>query len=110
MAKRARYLAREILEPLREQFGPVRISSAYRTPNYNRKIGGAGNSFHVNERHDADDVAADVVFKRGTPEQWAAAAEKLFARERDRNGGIGIYPAAGFVHLDTRDYPSRWRG
>ena len=108
--KAYRYLAENVLEELRQQFGPCSVHSGERTIRYNRKVGGAANSFHVNEVHDGDDVAADVSFKRGTPEQWAKAAERIYQEIRNGKGGIGVYPAAGFIHLDTRDYPSRWRG
>lgn len=47
-------LCDNILEPVREQFGPVRISSGYRSPQLNRTIGGATNSQHVTG------MAADV--------------------------------------------------
>jgi hypothetical protein len=35
-----------VLEQVREQFGPVRVSSGYRSPQLNRAIGGAANSQH----------------------------------------------------------------
>lgn len=36
----------EVLEKIREKFGPVIINSGYRTPSWNAKVGGAGNSYH----------------------------------------------------------------
>ena len=35
-------LAREILQPLRGEFGPIRITSAYRSPAVNGQVNGAG--------------------------------------------------------------------
>lgn len=41
-------LCQSILEPIRERFQqPITITSGYRTPKYNAKIGGAENSQHV---------------------------------------------------------------
>ena len=37
-----------ILQPVREEFGPIRISSGYRSPALNAKIGGSGKSQHCN--------------------------------------------------------------
>lgn len=45
----------EVLEPLREICGPLKINSGYRSPEVNKKIGGAKNSAHTFGR------AADVV-------------------------------------------------
>lgn len=51
-----RDLAIHVLEPLRRQFGPVVISSGFRTPKVNRIVGGAPNSQHTRGE------AADIVF------------------------------------------------
>jgi len=40
-------LAIHILEPVRQQFGPVFVSSGYRCPGLNAAVGGAPNSQHV---------------------------------------------------------------
>ena len=41
------YLASFILEPIRARWGRVRVSSAYRSPAVNRKVGGAAESQHL---------------------------------------------------------------
>jgi len=38
--------AEKVFEPLREQLGPIRVSSFYRSPDLNRAIGGSKNSQH----------------------------------------------------------------
>jgi zinc D-Ala-D-Ala carboxypeptidase len=40
-------LCQNILQPLRDKFGPVVISSGYRSPQLNKAIGGAANSQHM---------------------------------------------------------------
>lgn len=40
-------LCRVLLEPLRAQFGPIRINSAFRSPLVNEGVGGVGNSKHL---------------------------------------------------------------
>jgi hypothetical protein len=42
-----RNLAINILEPLRQQFGPIVISSGFRTSQVNRLVGGVANSQHM---------------------------------------------------------------
>ena len=40
-------LAREILEPIRAEFGAIRVNSAYRSPEVNEAIGGSSTSKHM---------------------------------------------------------------
>lgn len=40
-------LCRELLEPLRREFGPIRINSAFRSPMVNEAVHGVGNSKHL---------------------------------------------------------------
>ena len=40
-------LCRELLEPLREKFGPIGINSAFRSPRVNEGVHGVGNSKHL---------------------------------------------------------------
>ncbi len=95
-------LCREVLEPLREQFGPCTVMSGYRHKAYNARIGGARFSQHIYDLHPGS-VAADLIFSRGRPADWAEAAEPLTA-----SGGLGRYP--GFVHVDNRPGKARWSG
>lgn len=88
-----------ILQAIRSHFGkPVTINSAYRTPEYNKKVGGASQSQHCYG------TAADIAVSGVTPKQVAAFAETLLYNR----GGIGIY--AGFTHIDVREVKSRWNG
>ena len=88
-----------ILQAIRSHFGkPVTINSAYRTPEHNKKEGGAAQSQHLYG------TAADIAVSGVTPKQVAAFAETMLSNK----GGIGIY--AGFTHIDVREVKSRWNG
>jgi hypothetical protein len=97
-----RHLCTEVLEPLREQFGPCDVMSGYRHTAYNSRIGGAKFSQHIYDLHPGS-VAADLTFRRGRPADWAEAAEPLCEA-----GGLGRY--SGFVHVDNRSGRARWSG
>ena len=90
-----------LLQCIRERFGkPVHITSGYRTAAHNRAVGGAVYSQHQYGR------AADIRVSGVPVEQLAAYAETLLPG----TGGIGRYPAKGFVHVDVRKAKSRWAG
>lgn len=81
---------RNKLQPMRDYFGaPVTINSAYRTVAYNKKIGGAANSYHTKGR------AFDIKVKGRTPLEVAKCAQML--------GINGIIQYNTFVHVDSRD-------
>ena len=94
-----------VIQKIRDHFNrPVVITSAYRTVDYNRKIGGASNSQHLYGR------AADLQVKDTPPEFVAEYAETLLAGR----GGIGLYKkkagrTKGWVHVDVRKVKSRWQ-
>ena len=90
-----------LVEMVRGQFGPTTINSAYRSPEYNKAIGGETNSLHMQNR------ALDFKCATGTPAQWA---EFLHAKRREGvfRGGIGVYKT--FVHVDTRGTNADWVG
>jgi hypothetical protein len=75
------------------------INSGYRTPEYNKSIGGAKNSAHMKA------MAADITQKYMTPKQLKARIESLIKAGKMKDGGIGLYP--GFVHYDVST-PRRW--
>lgn len=87
-----RDLCKRVLEPMRARFGPAHVNSGHRWEFYNRKIGGAPNSYHEYEKRKSQ-PAADCTFAKGTPAQWAAHAREIGV------GGVGQY--ASFVHVDS---------
>lgn len=90
------------LQILRDHLGvPVEITgSGYRTPSWNKKVGGVENSEHLTAS------AADINAKGYTPKQLGAVIEKLIKEGKMKQGGLGIY--AGFVHYDIRGTKARW--
>lgn len=89
----------DILQKIRNHFGKaVNINSAYRTPTYNKKVGGATYSQHLYGK------AADIRISGVKPKEVAAFVETLMPDK----GGIGIY--ANFTHVDVREKKSRWNG
>lgn len=91
------------LEKLRAFLGaPISITSGYRTEAYNKKVGGAPHSQHV------QGLAADIHVQGLSPEQVAAKIEELIANGDMKQGGLGIYRS--WVHYDIRGVRARWRG
>jgi zinc D-Ala-D-Ala carboxypeptidase len=87
----------ERLQNLRDIVGkPVKINSGYRTPEYNKKVGGTSNSQHVLGK------AVDVVVKGIPPSEIARIGKSCGFR------GIGTYKT--FTHLDVRKEYSEWNG
>lgn len=90
------------LEVLRAALGnkPIIITSGYRTPAHNKKVGGADNSQHLTAS------AADIVVKGVPPEQIAATLQQLITAGKIKEGGVGLYD--NFVHYDIRGTAARW--
>lgn len=85
------------LEILRYYLGsnPLVINSAYRTPEYNQKIGGSPRSKHM------EGIAVDIRKVEGfTIDEMAKEAEKA--------GFTGIGKYNTFIHCDLRPYDARW--
>lgn len=87
----------EMLETIRAHFGrPVIITSGYRSPKYNRRVGGARNSFHTKG------MAADIQVQAVAPREVFAFCDREFV-----TGGVGRYDT--FTHVDCRPTKARWQ-
>ena len=86
------------LEVVRLAFGkPIQITSWYRCPARNAKVGGAKKSIHLTG------LAVDIKCAGMNGPQIASRLEKLIADERIADGGIGVYAhAPGMAHYDVR--------
>lgn len=83
--------ALDMLQSLRSRLGkPMIITSAYRSPEHNRRVGGAARSRHL------EGIAFDVRMDNHDPATFIAQARAVGFH------GIGTYPRQGFVHIDAR--------
>ena len=93
-----------IVDDLRESFGKsCTILSSYRSPGYNKAVGGASSSQHL------EFTALDITFDGISPQrvydrllEWRKAGKFT--------GGLGLYLSSGFVHIDTRGRNATWKG
>jgi uncharacterized protein YcbK (DUF882 family) len=96
--------ALRIVDELRDSFGkPCRILSSYRSPDYNKAVGGVSSSQHL------EFTALDIAFNGISPQrvydrllEWRRAGKFV--------GGLGLYLSSGFVHIDTRGRNATWKG
>ena len=89
------------LQVLRDSINKsISITSGYRSPKYNAKIGGVKNSQHVKG------TASDIQIKGMTPKEVALIIEGLIESGKMKQGGIGVYP--NFTHYDIRGVKARW--
>ena len=80
-----------ILDILREKIGkPVIITSGYRTPQHNAKVGGAKYSYHMRGQ------AADIIVNGMSPKEVAKNLDKLVPN------GCGIIVEKSWTHFDVR--------
>ena len=93
----------ENLQVLRDYINkPIHVISGYRSPKYNRKIGGARRSQHMTAK------AGDLIVKGMTPDEVKDAILQLIKEGKMKKGGIGLY--THFTHYDVRGFNRRWYG
>ena len=78
---------------------PIKINSAYRTPLFNKSVGGAKNSQHLYAK--AADLKTEL-----EPKKLYDIIEYLINDGQISEGGLGLYPT--FVHYDIRGTKARW--
>ena len=89
----------DVLEDIRAHFNkPIIVTSGYRTPEYNTKIGGVKNSQHTKG------TAADIKVS-SIP---AKKVQNYLKKKYPDKYGIGSY--LNFTHIDIRAEKARWRG
>ncbi len=88
------------LQTLRELSGqPISLNSGYRCKKHNEAVGGADTSQHLVGK------AADIVIAGHSVNAMYALALLV---PTFFEGGVGIYPDKGFIHVDVRGVKSRW--
>lgn len=93
--------AMDRLQALREALGkPLIVNSGYRSPEHNRRVGGAKASRHLNGD------AFDISMTNHNPQLFEKAARAAGFT------GFGFYPASGFIHIDlgpVREWGTRFK-
>jgi len=89
------------LQVLRDELKkPIHINSAYRSEEYNEKVGGVKTSQHIMGK------AADISVKGFSPLEVYKTIERLIENGDMLQGGLGLYDS--FVHYDIRGERARW--
>jgi hypothetical protein len=85
------------------------VTSWYRTPEYNKKIGGASNSMHLAALAVDFQTPRHNSAKRYTPAQWQNIIRKWREICLDRLGVVGgsVEIAPTWVHLDVRPWDDK---
>ena len=93
----------ENLQKIRDEIGiPIRVMSGYRSPEYNKRVGGAKKSQHVLAK------AADLQVSGMSTTDLANIIKQLIKDGAVDPGGVGLYET--FVHYDVRGRNARWYG
>jgi uncharacterized protein YcbK (DUF882 family) len=91
-----------VLTLLRNYYGkPVKIISGYRTPEYNKAIGGDCDSHHLYNNNGA---AVDIQIE-GIP---TIAVHRFLTSKFPNTYGFGLYNS--YNHIDTRTVKAHWDG
>jgi uncharacterized protein YcbK (DUF882 family) len=90
-------------DELRHRCGfALHVNSGYRNPEYNAKIGGEKNSYHMLG------CAADLSVAQYNEEDF----QKMYKLAKEMfPPGLGYYPQKKFIHIDVRsgyDHLARW--
>ena len=86
-----------ILQPVREEYGPIRINSGYRSPALNSKVGGSKTSQHCNGE------AADFESSRiSNPKLAAWIAKNLDFDQLILEFYDGKNPNSGWIHCSYK--------
>jgi len=86
-----------LMQSLRDQYGPLRVNSLYRSPEWNTRIQGAKDSKHTLG------MAVDL-----SPLETKFERFRNDIIKRADIGGIGVYST--FIHLDVFGEGRRWNG
>ena len=78
---------------------PIKVNSAYRSPEHNASVGGVKTSQHILGK-------ADIVIKGMPTEILYQHIEDAISNGEMLQGGLGLYDT--FVHYDIRGTKARW--
>lgn len=89
-----------VIQQLQQAGLPVNITSGYRSPAQNAKVGGARDSQHLEGK------ALDLALAGMTPQQKQQAVS--IVQGTGGIGGFGYYPKSDSIHIDTRPGKAAW--
>ena len=97
-----------IRDRLCEEIGkniPINITSGYRTPSHNTKIGGAKNSYHLKA------MASDIYVEKEYMQHLYVLINELIDTEEIIAGGITFYKNRPFkfIHYDIQGKKRTWK-
>jgi len=88
------------LQKVRDFIGlPIIVSSGYRTPQHNKKVGGVEHSLHLKA------LASDIKVKSVPPSNLFKVIDNLIDKKLVQDGGLFLYPS--HVHYDIRGFKVR---
>lgn len=88
---RLKVLATKLLQPLRDEFGRMKVNSGYRNTEVNKLVGGVPTSLHTKS------IAADCTFlDADINDVWNFL---LNNKDRIKWTEIGLYKSRNFIHL-----------
>ena len=91
------------LQVIRDEIGvSIKVNSGYRSPAYNKRIGGVSKSQHLVGK------ASDLRARGMTPKELHKVILTLIKDGKISEGGVGLYRT--FVHYDIRGTKARWKG
>jgi len=77
------------LQKIRDEFGPMRITSGYRCEDHNKAVGGSEKSYHMRG------MAADIL--------CASWPRRILLIQLGLKYGLTVGLGKGFIHLDSRE-------
>ena len=88
------HLVHCVLDPIREHWGlPIRVTSGYRCPELNARVGGVKTSYHLRG------MAADIPPKNGFLYELYAFVERMFVDNKMPITECYIDRTKGYIHI-----------
>ena len=94
------FLINNVIQPLRDKIGPIRVTSGYRSPTLNRAIGGSSRSQH------SKGMAADIQFVRDNEMDNKVIYDTILEMELDFDQMINEFDYS-WIHISYNSKKNR---